>query len=121
MGNEEYRYELREINDTDYNSFADVSFWYFTNGFSSSTSPAGHSDKRTFPPGTVVLCRLRKGTDDAGKQGYFMEGFAKVKKFSNNGRPVEFGESLSNRYLGGWIAPGQNQIIYDARAKGKVE
>lgn len=118
---EEYRYELRVINDTDYNSHADISFWYFSNGACSPTFPAGHSDKRRFPSGTVVLCRLRKGKDHNGKEGYFMEGFAKVTKISGDGRPVEFGGSLSNRCVGYWEPPGPNEVIYDERIKGEVK
>ncbi len=121
MEGEEYRYELRVIDDTDYNSHADVSFWYFTNGVCSATSPAGHSDKRRFPSGTVVLCRLRKGRDQTGKEGYFMEGFAKVTKFSEGGRPIEFGDSLSNRQLGYWQPSAPDEVIYDERIKGEVK
>lgn len=110
----EYRYELRVVDGSDYNSFADISQWYFTNGCSSSTSPAGHSDKRRFPKGTVVLVRLRKATD---QEGYYMEGFAKVTKFSKTGRPVGFGDNLANRILGRWEPPSPSQVIYDERTK----
>ena len=114
----EYRYELRKISDSDYNSHADVSFWYFTNGFRSPTSPAGHSDKRRFPSGTVVLCRLKKGADEKGKKGWFMQAFAKVVKFSKVGRPIGFDNSLSNEaLLGYWKPPSRNEVVYDARTK----
>ncbi len=117
-----YRYELREIADIDYNSHADVSLWDFTNGVSSSTSPAGHSDKRMFPAGTVVLCRLEKATDTKGKKGYFLEGFAKVTEFSKSGRPIEFGDPLDNRARGRyWRPPLSKDIIYDERKRGKVK
>jgi len=115
-----YRYELRKVTDSDYCSHGDVSYWYFTNGVSSYTSPAGHSDARRFPSDTVVLCRLRKSTDPANK-GYFLEGFAKVLKFSKDGKPAKFGDSLNNRPTGYWEPPTAGQIIYDERERGKVK
>lgn len=118
---EEYRYEFRVIDYADYNSHADVLFWYFTDSSYCSTSPVGHFDKRRFPSGTIVLCRLRKGEYHTGKEGYFMEGFAKVTKFSEDGRPVKFGDSLSNRYLGHWEPPGPKEIIYDKRIKKEIK
>ena len=118
---EEHRYELRVINDTEYNSYSDISDWYFSNGYRSSTCPAGHSDKRRFPPGTVVLCLFIKGKNDKGKDGYFMAGFAKVTKFSEGGCPVEFGESLSNTRIGRWEPPGPEEVIYDGRVQGEAK
>lgn len=114
----EIRYELRTIEDTDYCSHGDISVWYFTNGVCSKTTPAGHSDKRRFPLGTVVLCRLERSGDD---DGYYLEGFAKVTKFSQCGRPIAFGDSLSNRIQGFWSPPTAKSVIYDERVKGKVK
>mgnify|MGYP003395103748 CR=1 FL=1 len=121
MDNGKNRYELRIIEDSDYRSYANSSFWHFTNDTGFSTTPAGHSDKRKFPSGTTVLCRLKNDKDDKGIEGYFLEGFAKITKFSRNGRPVEFGDSLSNILQGHWTPPASDEIIYDERIKGEVK
>ena len=110
---EEYRYELRIVDGVAYNSHADVSFFYFKNGIRSSVSPAGHSDVRNFPEGTVVVCRLKKAEEE---KGYFIEGLAEVTKFSKKGRPTEFGHTINNRVISGrWIEPGPDTPINDAR------
>jgi len=114
----EYRYELREVSGVEYNGHADVSFFSFTNGCRSPITPAGHSDKRRFPEGTVVLVRLRKAPD---QESHYMEAFAKVTQFSESGRPTEFGDSLDNRMLGRWEPPAPDQVIYDERTKEVTE
>lgn len=112
------RYEIRVIRESIYNSHADITDWYFTNGRHSATSPAGHSDQRNFPDNTVVLCRLRED-QSKGEKGYFLEGFAKVVKFSKTGRPIEFADSLSNARVGQWIPPTEKEVIHDERKRRK--
>lgn len=111
-----YRYELRVVSDYDYNSHADVGFFYFTNGVRSAFSPAGNSEKRLRDK--VVLCRLRSGgkTPD-GKDGYYFCGLAEVNKFSEDGRPIEFGYYTNNCSHGGWVPPTAEDTIYDERAE----
>ncbi|MFH1970828.1 MAG: hypothetical protein ABIJ05_00385 [Patescibacteria group bacterium] len=113
MEREGIRYELRTIEDTDYNSHADVRLWYFDNGMQSPTSPAGHSEARRFSPGTTVLCRLRRSTSE---KGYYMEGFAEVTEFSKDGRPINFGQQCNNLIQGRWEPPVENEKIHEGRA-----
>jgi len=116
-GKRKYRYELRKIEDSDHDKRLNLSIWDFTNGVSISTSPMGDSDKSNFPQGTIVLCRVRIG--EGAKEGIsFTEGFAKVTGFSDDGFPIEFGESLSNPRNGSWYPPMPNEAIYDTREEG---
>jgi len=118
---EEFRYELRVLSDTDYNGFAEVMFWYFANGVQSATHASSHSVRRKFPSGTLVLCRLKAGKDKDGQPGYFMAGFAEVKQSEANGRPVEFGETLSNSGVDDWQPPDKDTPIFDCRTKGEAK
>ena len=118
MYEEKYAYAMRIIEEVAYESHSGVSLWRFTNGVISITTSGGRSDKNNFPPGTIVLCRLKE-VSKKGRHGYFFLGFAKVTKFSEDGRPIEFGDSLSNKPLGHWESPPRGEIIFDEREKGK--
>lgn len=98
-------YVLTKVDDTDYNGFADVSFFYFSNKQRGKVSPGGHSD-RVFRGKTVVMIR---GEED-GKDT--LVGLAEVSKLSPEGRPTAFG-----RTRGSWFPPGPEDEILDERGE----
>lgn len=98
-------YEIRTFESADYNSHADIA-WFFLNGKKSlSRMPAGHSDLRRFEPGKPVLCKLENGK---------IVALSEITEFSNAGRPISFGQSISGTN-GFWERPTIGDAIFDAR------
>lgn len=114
MPKEKRRYELRKIKSYGgYNSFADISWWNFTNVTTVSISPGADFGGRDCPPGTVVLCCMTAPEHTAG--------FAPVTKFSEDGFPIEFGDAYHNPANGRWRAPTSGDEFYKALEEGTPE
>ena len=96
-------YVMVNVTDTDYNSHADIGFFYFSNGQMGGITPGGHSDKR-FRGKTIVMIRDQDGN------GVKVRGFAEVTEFSDEGRPIAFGWER-----GKWKSPGLDEDIIDER------
>ena len=106
-------YVLRTISGFDYNSFADIGFWDFTNGYQSSMRCSRYSNKN-FPPGTDVCCILTGAAESK-----ILEAIIKIESISPDGL-IKFGEIIGDRWK--FELPNKNNTIIDERAnlKGKV-
>jgi len=105
-------YELREVDNYDYNGLANVGFLHFTSGVESAFGPAGHSDKSFI--GKTVLCELKEADG-----GYQFVGLAEVLELSPDGRPTKFGRTISNQSIGYWQPPKETDEIFDKRESKK--
>ncbi|HIH14364.1 MAG TPA: hypothetical protein HA224_03865 [Nanoarchaeota archaeon] len=106
-------YALREVSDFDYNSFADVGWWEFTNDIRSPMS-CSKQDGRKFPRGTTVCCIL-----DGDAEGSRLVAMVKIKSISPDGT-LTFGEKIGNKW--NFPLPGRSDTIIDERAnlEGRV-
>ena len=106
-------YVLRKVADFDYNSFADLGIWDFTNGIVASMRCSRHDDEK-FPRGTTVCC-IQTGDAEHEKLVTMME----VKSISPDGK-ITFGETIG--YLPRLPPPGRSDIIIDERVdlEGRV-
>lgn len=98
------QYEIRTYKEADYNSHADIAWFFLNGGKSLGISPAGHSDLRKFNSNTPILCLIDKGK---------IVAIAQITKFLK-GRPASFGKTASGIY-GTWRDPRPKDTISDAR------
>ena len=108
-GQLELKLALRVIKEFQYNSFADVGYWYFTNGMQ-ATMHCNSGAGRILPPGTKVYCVFEKFGD-----GYRLKSLREVTGLAPEGLPILSGPIIEDGPPRGWNAPMPGDKILDER------